>query len=208
MATVGIVEYGAGNIRSIQNAFEHIGCRTSLVSTEKDLDGVSHLVLPGVGAFAFCFDRLAQSGLIPVLERWGLVDQRPLLGICVGMQLMARQSLELGEHDGLNWMGGSVLPLSTNGGRVRVPHVGWNDVSFDQPFGNFDAGSRADFYFDHSYAFIGPEYGDVVGRCTHGQDFAAVVRRGNVVAAQFHPEKSQDAGLTFLASFLALEPPC
>lgn len=208
MAVVGIVEYGAGNIRSIQNAFEHIGCRTNLVSTEEDLAGVSHLILPGVGAFAFCFHQLEASGMIPALEQWGLVDQRPLLGICVGMQLMARRGLELGDHQGLNWMGGTVLPLPADGSRVRVPHVGWNDVTFNQPFGKFDAGSKADFYFDHSFAFFDPEMGDVIGRCTHGLDFAAVVRRGNVVAAQFHPEKSQDAGIKFLESFLELDAPC
>lgn len=208
MAVLGIIDYRAGNIRSIRNAFEHIGCDSRLVATAADLDGVSHLILPGVGAFAFCMQRLAESGLLPALEQWALVDQRPLLGICVGMQLMARHGYELGEHDGLNWMGGKVQPLIANGARVRVPHVGWNDVTFDEPFGGFAAGSKADFYFDHSFAFFDPEFGDTIGRCSHGQDFAAVVRRGNIVAAQFHPEKSQDAGIRFLESFLAIAPPC
>ncbi|WP_194953339.1 imidazole glycerol phosphate synthase subunit HisH [Sphingopyxis solisilvae] len=204
MTVVGIIDYRAGNIRSIRNAFEHIGCETSLVTDAAQLDGVSHVVLPGVGAFAFCMQRLSESGMLPALEQWALVKHRPLLGICVGMQLMARCGLELGGHEGLNWMGGKVLPLIANGARVRVPHVGWNDVMFDEPFGTFAAGDKADFYFDHSFAFFDPEFGETIGRCTHGQDFAAVVRRGNVVAAQFHPEKSQDAGIRFLQGFLAL----
>lgn len=204
MTVVGIIDYRAGNIRSIRNAFEHIGCETRLVTDAAELDGISHVVLPGVGAFAFCMQRLSESGMLPALERWALVEHRPLLGICVGMQLMARRGLELGDHEGLNWMGGKVLPLVANGARVRVPHVGWNDVTFAEPFGAFTAGSKADFYFDHSFAFFDPEFGETIGRCTHGQDFAAVVRRGNVVAAQFHPEKSQDAGIRFLEGFLAL----
>lgn len=208
MAVVGIIDYRAGNIRSIGNVFDHMGCASRLVSDEADFEGLTHVVLPGVGAFAFCMQRLSESGLLPALERWALVDHRPLLGICVGMQLLARRGFELGEHEGLDWIGGKVLPLTANGARVRVPHVGWNDVTFEEDFGGYAKGSKADFYFDHSFAYFDPERGNTVGRCVHGQVFSAIVRRGNIVATQFHPEKSQDAGIRFLEGFLELGSPC
>jgi imidazole glycerol-phosphate synthase subunit HisH len=202
MTKVGIIDYRAGNIRSIINAFDYIGCDTVLVTDEAGLAEVSHVILPGVGAFAFCMDRLQKSGLIPALEHWAFEQRKPLLGICVGMQLMASMSREQGNHDGLNWLGGKVLPLGEGG--VRVPHVGWNDVCFTEEFGGFAVGATADFYFDHSYAFFAPDKGAVVGECEHGVRFSAIVRRENVVAAQFHPEKSQDAGLKFLEGFVEI----
>jgi imidazole glycerol-phosphate synthase subunit HisH len=202
MTKVGIIDYRAGNIRSIVNAFDYIGCDTVLVTEKSTLADVSHVILPGVGAFAFCMDRLVASGLIPALEEWAFVQRKPLLGICVGMQLMASMSRELGQHAGLNWLGGKVLPLGEGG--VRVPHVGWNDVSFVEPFGSFAKGAAADFYFDHSYAFFEPDQGVVIGECEHGTRFSAIIRRDNVVAAQFHPEKSQDAGLKFLEGFVEM----
>lgn len=203
-ATVGIVDYQAGNVRSVANAFEHAGARVLTVTTAADLAGATHLVLPGVGAFGYCADRLRASGLVPALERWALVDQRPLLGICVGMQLFADISEELGEQRGLGWGGGAVRRLSGDGRSIRVPHVGWNSVSFDEAFGEFDAGAVADFYFDHSYAYQAPTRAHRIGSCSHGETFCAVIRRDKLVAAQFHPEKSQTAGLRFLAGFLAL----
>lgn len=203
---VGLIDYQAGNIQSIENAFGHLGARTRRVRVPADIDGMTHLLLPGVGAFGFCADRLRATGLVDRLESWALQEARPMLGICVGMQLMADVGEERGEHAGLGWIGGRVQPMTATPPQVRVPHVGWNDVRFEQAFGSFAAGQSADFYFDHSYAYYNPVHGELIGSCQHGEQFCALVRRGKLVAAQFHPEKSQEAGLRLLSGFLDLEP--
>jgi glutamine amidotransferase len=199
---VGLVDYQAGNIRSIENALEHLGAHVRRVTAAGDLDGCTHLILPGVGAFGFCASQLRASGLIETLERWALKDRKPLLGICVGMQLLADGSEESPQIPGLGWIGGEVRRISTSAG-VRVPHVGWNTVTFPSGFGEFAPGTSADFYFDHSFAYYAPRYGEQIALCRHGDEFCAVVASGNIVAAQFHPEKSQAAGLRFLRGFLA-----
>ena len=199
--TVGLIDYQAGNIQSIDNALSHLGARVRRVVRDSDFGGCTHLVLPGVGAFGFCADRLRASGLIDTVRRWALVEHKPLLGICVGMQLLADGSEESPGNAGLGWLGGTVRRISAGAG-IRVPHVGWNTVEFVQPCGDFTASSMADFYFDHSFAWDRPADGAVIGECAHGARFSAVVRRDNVIAAQFHPEKSQTAGLKFLGGFL------
>jgi glutamine amidotransferase len=197
----GIVDYQAGNIQSIENAFAHLGTRTRRIGSEQDFAPCSHVVLPGVGGFGFCVERLRTSGLAGPLRRWALEERRPLLGICVGMQLLADGSDEAPGTEGLGWLGGAVRLIPSTIG-IRVPHVGWNTVDFESAYGGFAAGSAADFYFDHSYAYEKPRAGRVVGRCKHGICFSAVIGHENITAAQFHPEKSQSAGLRFLAAFL------
>lgn len=203
---VGIVDYQAGNVRSIANAIEHLGASPLAVARTEQLASATHLLLPGVGAFGHCAERLRASGLTPALARWVFDERRPLLGICVGMQLLAAWSEELGRHEGLGWAGGSVTRLHPGGDGVRVPHVGWNGARFVEAFGEFAAGEEADFYFDHSYAFRAPDQARTVATCSHGETFCAVLRRGPLVAAQFHPEKSQASGLRFLRAFLAMQP--
>lgn len=202
---VGIVDYQSGNIRSVINAVEAAGARSQLVTDSKHVSNCTHLVLPGVGAFGFCAERLRSSGLLPVLENWALRDRRPLLAICVGMQLMADHSEEQGSHQGLGWIGGSVSKIEKDAGSgIRVPHVGWNDVVFKEEFSDFSEGEVVDFYFDHSYAYHSPISGQELAVCSHGCQFSAVIRRDNIVAVQFHPEKSQEAGMRFIKSFLAV----
>lgn len=200
---VGIVEYHAGNIQSIENALMHLGARTIRVRAAGEIDGCSHLLLPGVGAFSFCAEQLRGSGMLDALHDWALVARKPLLGICVGMQLLAATSEEHGQQHGLDWIGGRVVQLPASFEGVRVPHVGWNTVEFHEAFGEFARGAVADFYFDHSYAYHAPPYAPALATCRHGVEFCAVVRRDNITAAQFHPEKSQGAGMRFLRSFLA-----
>ena len=207
-AMVGIVDYQAGNIHSVENAFDHLGARTMRVRHEADLHRISHVVLPGVGAFAHCARQLDASGLIPSLDQAVRVEGKPMLGICVGMQLLADHGEELEGHAGLGWVGGRVRALPPRAPLTRVPHVGWNEVTFEDDFGGYRTGDSADFYFDHSFAYHDPTHGQVLGSCEHGTRFAAIVRNANIVAAQFHPEKSQSAGLRFLESFLELEPAC
>jgi len=199
---VGIIDYQAGNIQSIENAFMHIGASVVRVESEKQIPDCTHLVLPGVGAFGFCADNLRLSGFVPSLERWALEDKRPLLGICVGMQLLADSSQESKESPGLGWLGGTVEAIIASSG-IRVPHVGWNTVQFEDDFGSFSSGEKTNFYFDHSFAYQNPSHGRMLGSCTHGERFSAIIERDNIVATQFHPEKSQEAGLRFLGGFLA-----
>jgi glutamine amidotransferase len=201
---VGVVDYQAGNVRSIVNALEHLGADVQRVARADEMQTCTHVLLPGVGAFGFCAQQLRASGLLPALREWVLERQRPLLGICVGMQLLAESSDELGEQQGIGWGGGHVRRLQPVDAGIRVPHVGWNNVQFDEAFGEFEAGAEADFYFDHSYAYRMPTLARRVAACTHGETFSAVIRRGQLVAAQFHPEKSQTAGMRFLRSFLAM----
>jgi glutamine amidotransferase len=201
-AVVGIIDYQAGNIQSIENAFIHIGARVIRVVSEQQIQDCTHLVLPGVGAFGFCAENLRSSGLIPALERWALEEGHPLLGICVGMQLLSDRSEESEKSQGLGWFGGIVKTISARPG-IRVPHVGWNVVEFANDFGEFAAGYKTDFYFDHSFAYQNPNKGSVLGFCTHGERFSAIIEQGNIIATQFHPEKSQEAGLRFLRGFLA-----
>ncbi len=204
-SVVGIIDYNSGNIRSVINAVESVGAKTSLVKSPDQLKGCSHLILPGVGAFGFCADQLRESGILPSLEKEVVQEGKPLLGICVGMQLMADISEEQGVHDGLSWIGGFVKKmekiLESN---VRVPHVGWNDVVFKESFGSIRAGEVMAFYFDHSFAYQDPKLGKELAFCWHGCKFTAIIKRENIVAVQFHPEKSQSAGMRFLKSFFAL----
>jgi glutamine amidotransferase len=202
--TVGVVEYHAGNIRSIANALEHLGARVEMISDGQQLQACSHVLLPGVGAFRYCADRLRESGLQPALERWAVQERKPLLGICVGMQLMADWGEELGGSAGLGWTGGHIVRLPASDPQCRIPHVGWNSIEFKLPFGDFQVGDQADFYFDHSFALDQPLRADVMASCRHGREFPAVIVRDKLVAAQFHPEKSQTAGLRFLSAFLSL----
>jgi glutamine amidotransferase len=197
----GVVDYGAGNIRSIENALACLGARTRRLRSEMDFAGCTHVILPGVGAFGFCAARLHASGLIDRLRQWALEDRSAMLGICVGMQLLADASEESPEAHGLGWIGGFVQRLPA-GAEIRIPHVGWNTVEFQCGYGEFARGSAADFYFDHSFACGGPGYGVPVGSCVHGVRFDAVIQRENITAAQFHPEKSQSAGMRFLSGFL------
>jgi glutamine amidotransferase len=203
---VGVVRYQAGNLRSVINALEYLGAGVQRVAVAEDMQACSHMLLPGVGAFGFCAEQLQTSGLLPALQEWVLERNRPLLGICVGMQLLAESSDELGEHQGIGWGGGHVRRLQPVDADIRVPHVGWNNVHFDHAFGEFEAGAEADFYFDHSYAYRMPTLAHRIASCTHGETFSAVIRRGQMVAVQFHPEKSQTAGMRFLRSFLAMRP--
>jgi glutamine amidotransferase len=200
---VGIVDYHSGNIRSVSNAIDFAGGEVRQVIKPADVDGCTHLILPGVGAFGFCAAKLRASGLLPTVEEWALKDQKPLLGICVGMQLMADFSEEQGLHQGLGWIGGTVRKLESAQALVRIPHVGWNNVVFNEPFGEFSSGDTPDFYFDHSYAYDAPS-GNVVATCSHGRRFSAVVRKNSIIAAQFHPEKSQTAGMQLLKSFFTM----
>ncbi len=198
---VGLVDYKAGNVQSIENSFAHVGASVVRVKQESDLADCTHVVLPGVGAFGFCAEKLAATELRSALDDWAFTRRKPLLGICVGMQLMADGSEESPGAGGLGWIGGQVRMFRGAPG-VRVPHVGWNTVRFAEAWCDFPAGFAADFYFDHSFAYGEPTHGRAIGICRHGEEFSAIIQRENVIAVQFHPEKSQTAGLRLIENFL------
>lgn len=197
-----IVDYGIGNIRSIQNAFERLGVTKPIIAKNKEtLRGASGLVLPGVGAFSSCSNRLTEIGLFDFLGELVTVYKKPILGICVGMQLMADSSTEGGLHKGLGWIPGTVERIDLPS-EYRVPHVGWNTINIIQEkpiFSRVEQNSH--FYFDHSYHFIcDDQY--VVATTNYGISITAAVRKENIFGVQFHPEKSSNSGLKFFRSYL------
>lgn len=202
---VGLIDYRAGNLLSIENAFRHVGAEVRRVTAASDFDDLTHAVLPGVGAFGHCRSNLDASGLIPALTDWAIARKRPTLGICVGMQLMAEIGLEHGRTAGLGWFTGAISPLSAEPPLHRIPHVGWNEILLDRDFGGLAAGTRMDVYFDHSFALIETDAAHVLATCSHSSRFTALLHRDNILAAQFHPEKSQQAGLRLITEFLAMQ---
>lgn len=199
---VGILDYNCGNIRSISNAIEFLGYNYSIVSNESDLLDVSHLVLPGVGAFAHCKREFKKTNLLEPLRKW-VDDDNPLLGICVGMQLLSEVSYEFGEHKGFGLIPGEVRHLSVPESKLRLPHVGWDDIKIINNFGNFNGTKEYAFYFTHSYGYHCNNKSNVFAKCTYGEDFDVVIKKNNLLGCQFHPEKSQENGIEFLKFFLS-----
>lgn len=197
---IGIADYGTGNIWSVQNALLEVGVETHLVGQPEQLATYDKLILPGVGAFGDAMKQLQVTGMDQALtEQWR--RGKPILGVCLGMQLMCRSSTEEGLHTGLGWFDAEVVALEPKPG-IKIPHMGWNSVTFtrEHPLVK-DVPSRSDFYFVHSYQVVCQKSEDVLGRCLHGNEFTAMIARDNVVAAQFHPEKSQRSGLMLLKNF-------
>ena len=212
---VAIIDYGSGNLRSAAKAFERAAAdlpgaaRVEVTADPAALTRASHIVLPGVGAFADCMAGLAAlDGMIEALEDRVRGDRAPFLGICVGMQLMARTGEEHGSHAGLGWLPGRVAAITPRGNGLKVPHMGWNEVAVrrgDHPVaGRIAAGAHA--YFVHGFAFFTEEPGIVLADTDHGGRITAIVGRENMLGTQFHPEKSQRTGLGFIRAFLDWRP--
>jgi glutamine amidotransferase len=200
---VAVIDYGMGNRRSVQKALEHVGATVQITHDVDDLRRADGLVLPGVGAFPLAMRRLHELGLDDLMR--AAVDQRtPLLGICLGMQLLFDHSEELESTRGLGFIRGEVTLLDTGG--LRVPHIGWNEVRLERP--SPLTGALPDrgcpFYHVHSYAARPADPSDVVGSTEYGERFATIVGRGSIYGVQFHPEKSSVHGLALLASFVGL----
>jgi len=204
---VGIIDYGMGNLLSVRHALESLGADTAILNAPKDLAGADRLVLPGVGAFAEGIRRLRETGLAAALDEAVRGRLVPILGICLGMQLMARRGFEGGAQEGLGWFDGEVVRLPQETPAVRLPHVGWNEASPRTASVLFrELPPRPDFYFVHSYHLQCRDAADVEAVCEYGIPFAAAVRKENVFATQFHPEKSQDYGIKVLENFLKWRP--
>lgn len=200
---VVIVDYGLGNLRSVAGAVERVGYEP-VISNEVDvLEKADKLILPGVGAFGDGMSNLNRLGLVGTLNRLVIEQKKPILGICLGFQLMARDSHEFGHHQGLNWIDASVIKIITDGNGLRVPHVGWNDLRQIKKSVLFDKiPEDALFYYVHSFHARCDSDAIVIGECEHGVRFTAAIQQENIYATQFHPEKSQLYGLTVLKNYL------
>lgn len=207
MRTVGIIDYGMGNLLSVFNALEIIGADARICSQPSELFDVDQIILPGVGAFGDCMTNLEKKGFIKPLNRLVLEKRKPIMGICLGMQVMARRSFEGGEFKGLGWFDAEVVRIQPSDKSLRVPQIGWNDITCK--IGPLFLGlpERPDFYFVHSYHMSCSHQDDIQATCMYGDEIiTAAVLKNNIFATQFHPEKSQDYGLRLLENFLAWNP--
>jgi glutamine amidotransferase len=201
--TIAVVDYGMGNRRSVQKALEHVGANALITDDPDEITRTDGVVVPGVGAFPLAMRHLNELGLVQPL-RTAVAAGTPLLGICLGMQLLFERSSELGGAAGLGLLPGDVTELAADG--VPIPHIGWNEVSFERdcPLIEGLPAGGCPFYHVHSFVARPTEPADVVGITEYGERFATFVGRDNVFGVQFHPEKSSAHGLTLLSDFARL----
>ena len=200
---LGLVDYGSGNLRSVQRAIEHAGGECIHVQREADTTGCAALVVPGVGSFGDCAGQLRERGLWEVIKSWIGAD-KPYLGICLGYQLLFDSSEESPGVEGLGVLRGKVVHFSKSSG-LKIPHMGWNQLHINKPSDRLmtGLGENPDFYFVHSYYPVPEDDAVITSTCTYGMEFAASVTKGNLSAVQFHPEKSQELGLKMLRNFIS-----
>lgn len=190
-----IIDYGAGNLFSVKNALDYLGIENTITNKPEDLRSAGRLILPGVGAFPDAMRMLNESGLVGVIKQEA--KKKPLLGICLGMQMLFEKGFEFGETEGLGLIKGSVKLMTPN--NLAVPHMGWNELELNNPCKLLEKGGEY-VYFVHSYAADCPNE-NVSAYCDYGMKVPALVFSGNVFGAQFHPEKSGEAGLAMLKRF-------
>ncbi len=203
---ITIVDYGLGNILAFANIFKRLDIPVTLAKAADELASATHIVLPGVGAFDWAMERLYTSGMGPMLDHLVLEDKKYVLGVCVGMQMMAKRSDE-GSVTGLGWFDAQIKRFDESRiqGRTHLPHMGWNDVHPQDTRDLFqEMGTDARFYFLHSYYFSPNDTSDVLAHTYYGDNFACAVRRNNIYGVQFHPEKSHGWGIQLLKNFARL----
>lgn len=214
MSVVALIDYGSGNLRSAQKALERAAveqgkpCEVQVTNDPSQVAGAGRIVLPGVGAFGDCMMGLSSiAGMVEALRDSVLSRQVPFLGICVGMQLLAAVGREFGEHAGLGWIEGDVARIAPSDRALKIPHMGWNALAFTRPHPLFDSVENgSDVYFVHSFAMRPRDDSDVIATSDYGGPIVAAIARGNIAGVQFHPEKSQAAGLRILRNFLGWRP--
>ena len=202
--TIALIDYGAGNLQSVKNALKAAGASDIAVTADPEIVAkADRIVLPGVGAFAHCMGALsAIDGMVDAMATRVLKGGVPFLGICVGMQLLADAGVEHGTHAGLGWIGGTVRAIEPTP-QIKVPHMGWNDVTLGAPHPVLESGEA---YFLHGYHFDAATPAHVLATTHHGSALTAAVGRDNILGVQFHPEKSQVYGIATLKRFLEWMP--
>lgn len=204
---IAVVNYGMGNLASVRRAFEDIGAEVTVANHPAALYDANRIVLPGVGAFTEGMECLTGAGWASALHDVVIQQGKPLLGICLGMQMLASGGCEGGETRGLGFIPGKVQRLDAIGCKLRIPHVGWNDVSYCKADVLFEGiPDLSDFYFVHSFAYVPESQDHLVATTSYGCDVTAVVRSGNIFGCQFHPEKSSKAGRQLLRNFMSYVP--
>jgi len=203
---INIIDYEMGNLRSVEKAFESLGFAARISADPKDIKTADKVVLPGVGAFRDCINNLRDGGFVDPLMAH-IAAGKPMLGICVGMQMLFDVSEEFGTHQGLGIIPGKVVRFPSgmveNNERLKVPHMGWNNISIKQQSPLFKGIEDKSFvYFVHSYYCAAENSADIAATCRYGDvEFCASIWRDNIMATQFHPEKSQDVGLSIFTNF-------
>ena len=203
---VGIINYGIGNVSAFKYAFKKLNCEAYIVDKPEQISDSTHLILPGVGSFDYAMDLIHKSGLISSISEGVLIKKKPILGVCVGMQIIFEKSEE-GEKEGFGWIKGKVKKFKfSNAEKIKIPHMGWNTIK------NIESENKLckklnghEFYFLHSYYCV-PENKDLIISTTeYGAEICAVVQQNNILGCQFHPEKSHDSGLKVLSNFLEID---
>ena len=201
MIKVCILDYGSGNVSSVKNLFDHLKVKNVVSNKIDSLKKSTHIVLPGVGAFGAAIKKIKKKIPFKSLENEVLVKNKPFLGICVGMQLLAESSEEFGSHKGFGWIQGNVKKIKSS----KLPHIGWNDIKVKKKnkiIENLDV--YRDFYFVNSFYFHPKKKENVVAETNYGQNFCSIVQKKNIIGVQFHPEKSQKAGQLIIKNFLKM----
>ncbi|MFL2660666.1 MAG: imidazole glycerol phosphate synthase subunit HisH [Alphaproteobacteria bacterium] len=217
MKRIVIINYGSGNLQSVYNALKNVSLKNEVVivsSLLSDIKKATHLILPGVGSFKSCLEGLRKTSLMKALEEMVIEKKKPFLGICVGMQMLATKGYENGEFAGLNWIQGEVKKIKVGKKKLKIPHMGWNDLTFkrkseftDNLLKKIDTktNEKISAYFVHSYNFKIKNERERVLTTSHGEEITAMVSKNNIIGTQFHPEKSHNFGLAFLKTFIEQE---
>ncbi len=200
---IAIIDYGLGNLHSVLGAVRKVGYDAVVTNDALEIQASDKLILPGVGAYADGIRNIKNLNLIEPLEEFVNIKKKPILGICLGFQLLAKESFEFGRHKGLGWIDASVEKFSLEDKKHRVPHVGWNDLFKYKNVLLWDGiPNDAIFYYVHSYYVNCKNEKIIIGKCSHGINFVSAIQQENIFATQFHPEKSQFYGLQIIKNFI------
>ncbi len=203
---ITIIDYGLGNIRAFVNVYERLNIKTKIASDSEGIKGASKIILPGVGAFDYAMSQLNASGMRDELELQVIENKVPIIGICVGMQMLGNSSDE-GKLDGLGWIDGNVRLFNVNDipFKTRLPHMGWNTMTTTRESGLLEGlDDQSRFYFLHSYYFECSNREDIIATTDYGKTYVSGINKGNIYGIQFHPEKSHDNGIRLLHNFATL----
>ena len=199
--SVCILDYGSGNVNSVFNILQHMNYQAVISNDEDQIKKCSHIILPGVGSFGSAMNKILSKIPIRVLEDEVIKYKKPILGICVGMQIFANKGFENGIFDGLGWIKGKVEKLKS--GNLSLPHIGWNNIKVNSDSKILMNISDNDFYFLHSYVFKPESNNNIIANTVYGEKFCSVINENNIFGTQFHPEKSQKAGIQLIKNFLS-----